>query len=232
MIDAALVTVQTLCGEYAAAADPERAEAMSRYMKGRFTFFGIPAPERRAIDRRVLARVGRPSDERALVALVRRSWDRPEREVQYFACDLLRRYASGASPALLGVCRELILATPWWDTVDALATRVVGPLVLAHPRLVAEMDRWAGGEDLWLARAAIIHQLTFGERTDSERLFRYALAWADEQDFFIRKGIGWALRQYARTDPAAVIEFVRGHRDRLSGLTRREALKHLGDPGA
>jgi 3-methyladenine DNA glycosylase AlkD len=99
--------------------------------------------------------------------------------------------------------------------------------VAAHPEAVATMEDWLVDENMWLARTAIIHQLTYKGRTDTARLFRYCLARADHKDFFIRKAIGWALRQYAWTDPAAVREFVHAHAAELSPLSVREATKNL-----
>jgi 3-methyladenine DNA glycosylase AlkD len=103
----------------------------------------------------------------------------------------------------------------------------VGPLVARHPALVATMDAWVGEENLWLARTAILHQLRYGGGTDADRLFRYCLAQSAHRDFFIRKAIGWALREYAKTDPVAVTSFVRSHESQLSPLSVREALKNI-----
>lgn len=223
--------VAALREAYAAAGDAARAEAMARYMKDRFPFFGIPAPERRAVDAAVLGEAGPPPDQAALVALARLCWRQPEREPQYMACDLLGRTARRATPDLIPTLEQLVTTRSWWDTVDHLASHAVGNLVRAHPPLVAEMDRWSASEDLWLARAAILHQLRYRERTDPERLFAYCARQAGHPDFFMRKAIGWALRQYARYDPVAVRAFVDAQGDALSPLSRREATKHLPPAG-
>jgi 3-methyladenine DNA glycosylase AlkD len=114
----------------------------------------------------------------------------------------------------------------WWDSIDALTGQVVGPLVLRFPELKKEMDRCSRHPNFWLRRSAILHQLAYKDQTDPERLFGYCLNNAANPEFFIRKAIGWALRQYAHTDPQAVYNFVDNHRDRLSPLSIREALKH------
>ena len=119
----------------------------------------------------------------------------------------------------------LITAKSWWDTVDGLAAWCVGGLVRVDRTLVTEMDRWIDADDIWLARSAILHQLRWGADTDADRLFDYSLRRAGDTEFFIRKAIGWALRQYARIDPDAVRTLVTTHE--FSGLTRREALRHL-----
>jgi len=209
-----------------AAGDPERALGMRRYMRDQFAFFGVPTPERRAITRRVLDPLGSPSPG-DLDAIGPLAWDVDEREMQYAAVDVLVRHVGIARPELLDVVSVLVTTKSWWDTVDALASNVVGPLVRRHPELVATLDDWIAGDELWLARTAILHQLGYGADTDVDRLCRYSLAWASCTDFFARKAIGWALRQYARTDPDTVRHFLAEHDDVLSQLTVREASKHL-----
>ena len=197
---------------------------MAAYMRDQFTFLGVPAPAQQALARTVLAGLPRP-DEAAVRDVARGCWALPEREYRYFACRYLRRYAGVCSAGLLPVVRDLVVAEPWWDTVDTLASDTVGPLVLRHPELVATMDAWIDGEDMWLARTALLHQLGYKQHTDAQRLFGYCRRQAGHPDFFIRKAIGWALRQYAYTDPAAVRAFLAD--TELSGLSRREAAKHL-----
>lgn len=195
-------------------------------MRGRLPFLGIPTPERRALSRRVLDGTGRPS-EADCTAIALRCWALEEREYQYFASDYLRRHVRHCSSAFLPVARYLVATRPWWDTVDALAAHVVGPLVAADPGLGAAMDDWITDDDVWIARTALLHQLRYKERTDADRLFAYCTARAAHPDFFVRKAIGWALREYAKTAPDAVRDYVDGQRDRLSPLSVREALKHL-----
>ena len=110
--------------------------------------------------------------------------------------------------------------------MDALAP-VIGDVVARDRSLVAIMDQWINADDFWLRRVAILHQLAWKAETDEQRLFHYCLQCAHEPEFFIRKAIGWALRQYARTAPEAVRRFVEQNRDRLSSLSIREATKHL-----
>jgi len=218
-----------LVATYGAAADPAKAAPMRAYMRDQFPYLGIPTPRRRALSREVLAGLPRPTaDDLRDVALA--SWDLPEREYQYFACDLLVGQARALSPEFLPTAHQLIITKSWWDTVDALASQVVGAIVARHPAAVSTMDTWLRDENLWLARTALLHQLTYKERTDAGRLFRYCLTRADHRDFFIRKAIGWALRQYAWTDPAAVRGFVTAHAAVLSPLSVREATKNLSPP--
>ncbi|MFB8049003.1 DNA alkylation repair protein [Streptomyces rubiginosohelvolus] len=218
--------LERLVAAYAPAADPVRAEGAAAYMKHVAPFLGIPTPERRTLSRTVLAGTGRP-DKEDCTAIALRCWRLPEREYHYFAVDYLRRHAGRCTSGFLPVLHHLVTTVPWWDTVDLLAAHVAGPLVTADPALAREMDRWIDDPSLWAARTALLHQLRYKEATDADRLFGYCLRRADHPDFFIRKAIGWALREYAKTDPAAVRDFVDGARTRLSPLSVREALKNL-----
>jgi 3-methyladenine DNA glycosylase AlkD len=199
---------------------------MAAYMRNQFEYYGITAPDQRRLAREALDGLPAPS-EAQLAAIARTCWKQTEREWQYFACDYLRCYISIASPSFIETARDLITTKPWWDTVDALAIRTVGPLVRNHPSLVRAMDRWITSDDIWLARTAILHQLTYKASTDPDRLFGYCMERASDAEFFIRKAIGWALRQYSKTDERAVRTFVKTNRAALSGLSAREALKWL-----
>lgn len=132
------------------------------------------------------------------------------------------------SSGFLPVTRHLITTVSWWDTVDALAAHVVGGLVAADPKLTADMDAWIVDDDLWVARTALLHQLRYKDHTDTRRLFAYCLRQSGHTDFFIRKAIGWCLREYAKTDPEAVREFLARERGRFAPLSVREALKNIG----
>ncbi|WP_406256705.1 DNA alkylation repair protein [Streptomyces nigra] len=219
--------LERLTAVYGAAADPERAVVMRAYMKDVAPFLGIPSPERRALSRSVLQGTPRP-DERDCTAVALRCRRLPEREYQYFAVDLLRRHVRRLSSGFLPVARHLVTTVPWWDTVDALAAHVVGGLVAADPALTADMDAWIEDDDLWVVRTALLHQLRYGERTDAGRLFAYCLRQSGHPDFFVRKAIGWCLREYAKTDPDAVRDFMEREGGRFAPLSVREALKNIG----
>ncbi|MCZ7461602.1 DNA alkylation repair protein [Streptomyces sp. WMMC940] len=218
--------LERLTATYPAAADPVRAREAAAYMKGVAPFLGIRTPERRALSRTVLDGTPPPT-EADCTAVALRCWELPEREYHYFAADYLRRHVGRCSSEFVPVARRLITTVSWWDTVDTLAAHVVGSLVAADPGLVRVMDRWIGDDDLWVARTALLHQLRHKEATDEERLFRYCLRQSGHPDFFIRKAIGWSLREYAKTAPDAVRAFVDSARGRLAPLSVREALKNL-----
>ncbi|MFF1509740.1 DNA alkylation repair protein [Streptomyces sp. NPDC058326] len=211
---------------YPAAGNPFRAQEMVAYMKGVAPFLGVRTPERRALSRTVLDGTPRP-DEADCAAVALRCFALPEREYHYFAVDYLRRHVKSCSAAFLPVARRLVTTVPWWDTVDHLAAHVVGGLVAADSSLGARMDEWIEDDDPWVARTALLHQLRFKAATDADRLFAHCLRRAPDTDVFLRKAIGWALREYAKTAPGEVRAFVAAHTTRLSPLSVREALKHL-----
>ncbi|WP_030572451.1 DNA alkylation repair protein [Streptomyces aureocirculatus] len=219
--------LERLTARCAEAADPVRAADMRAYMKDIAPFLGITSPARHEVSRAVIAGMPRP-DEMDCAALALRCWRLPEREYQYFAVDYLRRYAGSCSSGFLPVARHLVTTRSWWDTVDALAAHVVGSLVAADPGLAVEMDAWIEDDDLWAVRTALLHQLRYKDATDADRLFAYCARQAAHPDFFVRKAIGWCLREYAKTDPDAVRDFVARHRGVLAPLSVREALKNIG----
>lgn len=209
-------------------ADPARAEEMRRYMKDVAPFLGIGTPERRAAQKAAWGALPPPPTDADLDAAARALWALPEREHHYAACELIGRYAPKhvSTDFLVATVQDLIVTTSWWDTVDSLRSTAVGPLVAAHPPLVAVIERWSESGDRWLVRSAIIHQLGYGARTDEELLFRLCRRHGGDREFFVAKGIGWALRQHARVAPDAVRAFVAA--TPLQPLSVREALKHVG----
>jgi 3-methyladenine DNA glycosylase AlkD len=223
-----------VAGEIAAAlravADPARAAPMAAYMRSRFVFLGVATPLRRAATRTPIAAARATRDGDLALAVAAALWQEPWRECHYAGVDLLAACAEALGPAALPVLETLIVSHSWWDTIDGLAKHVVGAIVLRHRGAAATMDRWAVAPNPWLRRTAILHQLGYKEATDGDRLFRHCLANAGDPDFFLRKGIGWALRQYAYVEPGRVAGFLDAHADLLSPLSRREAAKHLSAP--
>lgn len=205
---------------------PDDAEPMAAYMKHRAPFLGVKTPARRRCSKPLIS-ASRQLDIDEVLAIASDLRAQPEREFHYVASDLLARNAKRLRASDLDRMHGFITTDSWWDTVDALASPTIGEMVLQHDEVADAMDHWIDADDMWLIRVAIIHQLRFKERTDTERLFRYCECQAEHPDFFIRKAIGWALRQYARTAPNTVRDFVDDHRDALSGLSVREATKHL-----
>ena len=210
-------------------ADAARAVPMRAYMLNQFAFLGIGANARREALRGLPKLSGWTAPE--LLTLAAQLWDLPEREFQYVAVDLLAKYHRQLWPESVAHVLQLVQRKPWWDTVDGLAG-VVGDVLLRaranQPDVQRAMDACLSHPSLWVRRVAMLHQLGWKAQADESRLFHYALSLGSEPDFFIRKAIGWALRDHARNRPEAVRAFLAQHADRLSGLTRREAGKYLG----
>jgi 3-methyladenine DNA glycosylase AlkD len=219
----------------AAAGDPERARQQQAYMKSSMPYYGVTAPELRTLLRPLLLE-HRFEDRAAWEATVRRIWDEAgHREERYAALALLRHaaYRTWLDVDLLPLLEHLVRTGAWWDFVDEVASHLVGQVLLDHRAVVTPViTGWAIDEHLWIRRTAMLCQLRHRDRTDTELLERVLVANLDDtllgREFFIRKALGWALREHARTDSVWVLDFVGTHTDRLSGLSRREALKHLG----
>ena len=206
-----------------AAAEPGRAPQMAAYMKHRFAFLGVGTPERRKLCRPFFRTArGQAPDW----AFVRACWQSPFREMQYVAVDYLNEVKEQLAPADLDRVEALVVQKSWWDTVDAL-DKVVGAILLRHPEIRSRIIAWSLHENFWLRRIAIDCQLSLGAQTDRALLTEVIVNNLGQTEFFINKGIGWALRQYARHDPAWVLAFIETHRARMAPLSIREALKHL-----
>ncbi|WNV89438.1 DNA alkylation repair protein [Umezawaea sp. Da 62-37] len=212
----------------AEAADPVKAEGMRAYMKSGMPFRGVAKPERAKLARTLFAAHPMPSRDAWRAAVLRLWREATHREERYLALDLTDAYRRWQDVDLLPLYDELVVTGAWWDFVDEIAARRVGPLLRAHPAVVAPVVRaWSRDADRWRRRTSVICQLGAKGATDTDLLAECAEACVADQDFFLRKGIGWALRDYAKTDPDRVRRFVADHPD-LSPLSRREALKHLG----
>ena len=224
--------VEAIREALASSGDPERARAQQAYMKSAMPFRGLTSPELKALLRPVLAdpalRIGdRATWERA----VRELWDgATHREERYAATALTghRAYRLWQDADTLPLYRHLVTTGAWWDLVDEVAANRVGPILLSHRETAMPVVRsWTTDDDLWLRRTSVICQLGARERTDVDLLRHAVEANLEDRSFWLRKAIGWALRQYARTDPGWVRDRVAEWDGRLSGLSRREALKHL-----
>lgn len=212
-----------------AEADPERADHERAYLKSDLDFLGVSVPTVRAVVLRELAAVdpGRTGDD--VLAAADALWAAPVHERRLAAVELLARDAARLAPGALVPIERFLREARTWALVDPLAIRVAGRLVARHPELGATLDRWADDPDLWLRRAALLSllgPLRAGEG-DVERFTRYADGMLGDQEFFVRKAIGWVLRDTGRRRPELVEAWVRPRLARLSGVTFREALKPL-----
>ena len=202
--------------------DENRAVAMADYMKGHFQFLGIPTPVRRA----AVKPIPRP-ETNCVHPIVRALYKRNEREYHYVALDLLDKTTKHlAYSDTLALLEELALQNTWWDSVDTLAS-IASNILRREPNERGVAWRWSAHESFWMNRLAILHQNGWCDETDEEVLFKLCLAHAPSKEFFVRKAIGWALREYAWTNAPAVKTFVETNRKKMSPLTIREALKNI-----
>ncbi|ECL7895907.1 TPA: DNA alkylation repair protein [Listeria innocua] len=217
-----MTTIQTLFRANRSVADSRPMEA---YMKNQFLFLGIRATERKKLVADFLKENGMPVD---LLGLVVELFAEEEREFQYAAIDLLSRYGKKQASEAIEIYEQLVTTKSWWDTVDGLAGTIVSNHFKLYPDLIPIYNEaWINGDNIWLARTAILFQLKYKEETNAELLFSNCEKWLGSKEFFIQKAIGWALRQYAKIDSEAVRVFVNSHT--LAPLSRREALKHIGE---
>lgn len=209
------------------AAEPDRASGMQAYMRSAMPFLGVRVPVVRRIVRAAAA-ADPPDGVQDLLRSATALWrEAVYREERYAATDLLGLRVARGRPEVLPLCAEMIVTGAWWDHVDAVS-QLVGAVLRAHPELVEPMVRgWSGEPDMWLRRASIICQLDARDSTDTVLLADAIEANLADREFFIRKAIGWALRQHSRTDPEWVRAFVADHRDTLSPLSYREAVRRL-----
>jgi 3-methyladenine DNA glycosylase AlkD len=207
-------------------ADKHKAAEMAAYMKGKFAFYGVPAPDRKLVQKQVFI-IHKMSSAEELMQCVNALYELPQRELHYMAVDLISKYKNKfLSASHLPWLQELVCTNSWWDTVYILNNHAVGVVLLKN---LSEQKKWAeawsNSDNMWLQRVAIIHQNFFKAKTNLPLLEKIILQHAHSKEFFIQKAIGWALRQYAYVDARWVRDFLNTHE--LAKLSVREASKHL-----
>lgn len=210
-----------------AQADPAKAIPMAAYMKTDMPFYGVQSRGVSAVTAHVTKQFP-PIDHAEYEAAVRALWRLPHREEKHVAIRYARRFGGFITADSLDLYRSLIVEGAWWDFVDDIAANLIGRTLLDYRAEVSPIvETWITDEDMWLRRTSIICQLRHKAATDRDLLCRACIANMPDTEFFIRKAIGWALREYAKTDPAWVSAFVEQHNESMSGLSMREATKHL-----
>jgi len=205
---------------------PEAAKKMSAYMLNQFEFLGINTPLRRQLSQAFIKNAASEPVE-IILKLVNELWQFPQREMQYIAIDLMQQSYKKLTISDVPEIINLAVQKSWWDSVDGLAAVCNKILRLANKIEYTQLLQEAiASENLWVRRIAILHQLGWKQQTDTTLLYSFALQNAIEKDFFIRKAIGWSLRDYAKYDSANVYAFIDSNKPLFSGLTYREATKH------
>lgn len=208
-----------------AAADPEAAPAMKKYMREQFEFLGIGRPKRHDIFRTHWKTQGQP-DQDELEPLIRLMWEQPFREYQYLAQAVMDKMRTHYHAAHIDLIGDLLVTKSWWDTVDFLSSHSAADIFRLYPPLIKPtVEQWRHSENIWLVRAAILFQLRYKLETDWPLLQSLADQHGQSGEFFIQKGLGWALREYSKTDGASVRAFIQT--TDLKPLTVREGLKWL-----
>jgi 3-methyladenine DNA glycosylase AlkD len=207
---------------------PERASGAKRYLKSDLEFIGVATP----IFRKLIVQALRTSPRlhrKSLLATVHALWARPVFELRAAAVELLMRHVRLLEERDIEVVETLLRESRTWALVDGLAPRVAGPLFERYPNVGDALDRWAGDDDFWIRRAALLALLVPLRRGggDFERFARYADAMVDEKEFFIRKAIGWVLREVGKRRPGLVVDWLGPRVNRAAGLTVREAVRYL-----
>jgi len=210
-----------------AAADPAKAGPMAAYMKTDMPFYGVQKAGRTPIMRR-LKREFSPQDRAEYGEAVFALWRLPHREEKYLALSYARAFDEFIVFGSMPLYEQMVTEGAWWDLVDEVASWLVGRVLLKERNRTEPVVRsWIPSGDMWLKRTSIICQLKHKADTDTSLLADACTANLPDGEFFIRKAIGWALREYAKTDPDWVRGFVADHRAEMSGLSCREATKHL-----
>jgi 3-methyladenine DNA glycosylase AlkD len=205
--------------------DDTIAPQMSRYMKNRFSFYGVKSPERKELQRQFIYKNGKlaiSDAEKEVLGI----WNNCKREVNYAIVDILKHKSYWQQEQSIDLAEWLIVHQSWWDTVDAIATHCVGHYMKQHPEKMEEYSaKWVLSDNMWLNRTAIIFQLKYKKETNFELLKQNIRHHSGNEEFFIRKAIGWALREYSKVAPKAVAEFIT--EVQLQNLSIREATKYL-----
>ncbi|MHC1777077.1 MAG: DNA alkylation repair protein [Lentimicrobium sp.] len=196
---------------------------MSKYMLNKFDFFGIQSPLRKQLTGQFILLNGIP-DPGQLDETVKLIWQMPQRELHYAIMEIASRKVYLADEAKIQLFEWMVINQSWWDTVDYIASNLVGTWLFKYRYLTGEVtERFMLSGNLWLQRTVLLFQLKYKVNTDLDLLFRNIRALNGSKEFFIRKAIGWALREYSKTNPQAVLDFTAN--TELSPLSRREALK-------
>lgn len=208
---------------YFKAENNANAVPMQNYMKNRFTYLGIKSPERKEIYKTFFKENGLP-DFVELEPIIKELWTMAEREYQYFAITLIEKMIKKANPEIIGLLEYLLVNKSWWDSVDGIASNLVGTLFNNYPDMIDDITyKWMNSGNIWLQRTCILFQLKYKRKTDFELLTKFIVQCSGSNEFFIQKAIGWALREYSKTNPETVIEFIRNNQ--LKPLSVREGLK-------
>jgi len=202
------------------------AKEQSSYMKKLFPFLGLKKPIRTEIEKKMLKKYIILNED-DLYSTVKILFDMEYREYQYTACVLAYKYKKLFTEKSFFLLEYMIRNKSWWDTVDIVATKLLGFLLEKFPKLRNNMDLWINDKNLWIKRSVLLFQLKYKNKTSEKKLFEYCEKTINEKDFFIRKAIGWSLREYSKTNKKSVRDFIEKNKNYLSKLSIKEGSKYL-----
>jgi 3-methyladenine DNA glycosylase AlkD len=209
-------------------ANPTLAIPMKKYMRDQFEYLGIKSPQVSMLLREHINQHGLPPLDK-LDVISRELWSLPQRELQYAAMSLIGKLENKVGTEFITTIEYLITTKSWWDTVDVLAGHAVGTQFKRFPEVKEKyLKKWRKSDNFWLRRTTLLFQLGYKKETDFDLMCELIKENLGSDEFFINKAIGWALRQYAHTNPAPVKKFVKATKE-LHPLSRREALKNIGE---
>lgn len=224
-MDTAVDFLIALKKRFEARRNTEYAGKMKSYLRNQFEFIGLNAGTRREIQRELLRDKGFPGKD-DLLMIVRELWTLPEREYQHCAAEWMGRYIKKADRDIIRLIEYLISTKSWWDTVDYIAINLAGTVFRKYPDLIIPVtSRWMDSGNIWLQRSCILFQLKYKKDTDLELVYSFIDRLSGSKEFFIKKAIGWFLREYSKLDPMEVKRFVESRK--LQPLSVREAMKYV-----
>lgn len=215
--------LSTLQAEFERNANPKIAEAQKAYMKNKFEFFGIAAPQRKELQKPFLLKSHLPP-KKDLFGLVKKLWSLPQREYQMFAQELVNKFKEQFIKTDIAILEYMVTHKSWWDTVDFIAANMMGAYFKLYPELRKKyIAKWLNSENMWLQRSALLFQLKYKDQVDTTLLSKVIKQLLGSKEFFINKAIGWSLREFSKANPKWVQKFVR--ETALHSLSKREALR-------
>ncbi|NER15744.1 DNA alkylation repair protein [Spongiivirga citrea] len=216
--------LEILQSEFQKNADADTAAKQKAYLRDQFEFYGLTTTQRREIQKPFLIKTYLP-EKSELEHLVKTLWERPQREYHYFAQELTFKYAKRLDKRDIDLIEYMVTHKSWWDTVDMIATKLLGPYFKKYPdEIEPKVKQWLASDNIWLQRCALLFQLKYKDDLDTDLLSRVINQLLGSKEFFINKAIGWVLREYGRTNPDWVINFVEATPN-LHNLSRREGLR-------
>ncbi|MBU6451107.1 MAG: DNA alkylation repair protein [Cyanobacteria bacterium REEB67] len=214
-----------------ALANADKAVEMAAYMKTDMPFYGVQKPDRIPILRELKANF-KPATQEEYTGAIKALWKRKHREEKYIAINYAALFPQFMTPSAVPLCEQIIREGQWWDFVDSITIDTIATVLRKYPTETRPLiDAFSEDDDFWIRRAALLAQLNHKKETSHKHLFTYIEKMSAEKEFFIRKAIGWALREYSKSEPERVLKYLQKNKDKLSPLSIREGRKHLVKTG-